>query len=336
VVEARLYQALSKNRVRCDACAHHCVIAPGERGHCGVRENRDGTLYSLVYGRACALHVDPIEKKPLYHFMPGTQSLSMATVGCQFTCKNCQNWQIAQGPKGGRPIQGEEVSPDELLRTAQRYGTPSISYTYTDPNVYFEYALDTMQRAQAAGIRNAWVTSGFWTPELFELIRPYLDAANIDLKAFDNDTYRETYGGRLQPVLDTLKRVADTDIELEVTTLVIPGVNDSEEQLGGMARFIAEELGRSVPWHISRFSGTISWKMQHLPDTPPESLEHAKRLGGEAGLRFVYLGNVGFADTNTYCPDCGALCVKRNGYRVVRHDDRGRCPSCGAQVGIKG
>lgn len=326
--EAHLYHKTEDDTVQCFNCAHRCTIPAGKRGVCGVRENRDGTLYTLVYGRPCALHTDPIEKKPLYHFLPGTHSLSLATPGCQFACKNCQNWQISQGPKHGEPVEGIAVSPEEVVAEAKRQNVPSISYTYTDPNIYSEYALDIMYRAYDASIRNVWVSSGYWTPELSERVLPYLHAANIDLKAFDDATYLENYGGKLQPVLDTLRRIKDADVWLEVTTLVIPGVNDDEETLSAIARFIADELGPRTPWHVSRFSGEISWKLQHVPATPIETLMRAAQIGREAGLSYVYCGNVPDADSTTYCPTCDSVCVTRSGMRVQRYDVNGHCPSC--------
>ena len=290
--EVYLYKKLKDKRVQCQNCAHYCVIEQGKRGICGVRENIDGKLYALNYGKAIACNIDPIEKKPLYRFLPGTQSLSIATVGCNFRCANCQNWEISQAPKPKKEILGEDLSPKEIVKIAKENNLPSISYTYTSPSIFSEYALDTMKLAKKQGIKNVWVSNGFWSKELFEMISPFLDAANIDLKSFDDAFYQKYCGGRLQPVLDTLKRIKQEKIWLEVTTLVIPGLTDSKEMFENIANFIKNELGAEVPWHISRFSGAISWKLQHLPNTPIETLKKAERIGKQSGLKYIYLGNI--------------------------------------------
>jgi len=290
--EALLYQTLKNQKVQCQTCAHYCLIPPNKRGRCGVRENRKGKLYSLVYGRTASLHLDPIEKKPLYHFLPGTFSLSVATAGCQFACKNCQNWEISQTPKINGKISGEKISPAQIVKKAQQYGAPSISYTYTDPTVFLEYALDTMKLAIKEGLKNIWVTAGFMSPQALELISPYLDAANVDLKSFDDDFYRQNCDGRLQPVLENLKTMKKNKIWLEVTTLIIPGLNDQKKNLKEIAFFIKKELGAETPWHISRFFPEVSWQLQNLPVTPRETLETAFRIGREVGLKYIYQGNV--------------------------------------------
>jgi len=286
--EAYLYKKLTGKKTQCQNCAHYCVIEDGKKGICGVRENKGGKLYSLVYGRACAVNIDPIEKKPLYHFLPGTYSLSIATVGCNFACKNCQNWQISQA----KTIAGEKITPKKIVEIALKNKLPSISYTYTEPAVFSEYALDTMKLAKKAGLKNIWVSNGFWSKELFDLISPYLDAANIDLKSFSDEFYKKYCGARLQPVLDTLKRLKKNKIWLEITTLVIPTLNDSEENFKKITNFIKKELGPEIPWHISRFFGAVSWKLQHLPDTPIETLKKAEQIAKKAGLKYVHLGNV--------------------------------------------
>jgi len=331
-----LPEAEQFNRVKCQNCAHYCVIKPDQRGICGVRENIDGKLYALNYGKAIACNIDPIEKKPFFHFLPGTQSLSIATVGCNFRCANCQNWDISQGPKPNKPILGEDLSPEEIVKIAKENNLPSIAYTYTSPTIFSEYALDTMKLAQKQGIKNVWVSNGFWSKELFDLISPYLDAANIDLKSFSNTFYQKYCGGRLQPVLDTLKRIKKTprlgsghEIWLEVTTLAIPTLTDSKEMFENIANFIKNELGTETPWHISQFSGTISWKLQHLPDTPVETLKMAFEIGKKAGLKYVYTGNVpGLESENTYCPKCGTLAIERLGYTIKRFDKNNKCPKC--------
>ncbi len=333
--EAYLYKKLSNKRTQCQNCAHYCVILPGKRGICGVRENIDGKLYALNYGKAIACDIDPIEKKPLFHFLPGSQSLSIATVGCNFSCANCQNWNISQGPKPNKPILGEDLTPGEIVRIAKENNLPSIAYTYTSPTIFSDYALDTMKLAKKQGIKNIWVSNGFWSKELFDLISPYLDAANIDLKGFSDEFYRKYCGGRLQPVLDTLKRIKKKKIWLEVTTLVIPTLSDSKEMFENIANFIKNELGAETPWHISQFSGLISWKLQHLPDTPVETLEMAFEIGKKAGLKYVYTGNVpGLSQENTYCPKCGILAIERIGYAIKRFDKNGKCSKCKQDLNI--
>ena len=333
--EAYLYRKLSDKKVQCLNCAHKCVISPGKRGICGVRENRDGKLYSLNCGKACALNIDPIEKKPFFHFLPGSYSLSMATVGCNFKCLSCQNYDISQMPQLTGQIEGQELSPKEIVKIALKNKLPSISYTYTDPAVFSEYALDIMKLAKKENLKNSWVSNGFWSKELFDLIYPHLDAANIDLKSFEDDFYIKYCGGRLQPVLDTLKRIKDKRIWLEITTLVIPSLNDKEEVFKKIAEFIKKDLGPETPWHISQFSGAISWQLQHLLDTPVETLEKAYKIGQETGLKYVYTGNVpGLPSEDTFCPKCKSLAINRNGYLIKRYDKAGKCPKCGEDLDL--
>lgn len=333
--EALLYKKLKDKIVRCQNCALYCVICPGARGICGVRENRDGKLYSLVYGKAVACHIDPIEKKPFFHFLPGSHSLSVATVGCNFACRNCQNWQISQEPKLNGRIEGEELSPKELVKQAKENNLPSISYTYTEPTIFLEYALETMKLAKKEGLKNNWVTNGFMSKEAFEVVAPYLDAANVDLKGFTEGFYQENCDGRLEPVLETLKRMKKKKIWVEVTTLVIPTLNDTEKVFKKIASFIKNELGPETPWHVTQFSGLISWKLQHLPDTPVETLKKAHQIGKEAGLKYVYTGNVpGLESEDTFCPKCAALMINRTGYRVERYDKDGKCAKCGEDLDL--
>ena len=333
--EAYLYKKLKAKGIQCQNCAHLCVLNPGQKGICGVKENIKGKLYSLAYGKACAINIDPIEKKPFFHFFPGTQSLSIATVGCNFKCFSCQNYSISQGPTLFGKIEGEEISPKKIVEIALKNHLPSISYTYTEPAVFSEYALDTMKLAKKEGLKNNWVSNGFWSKELFNLISPYLDAANIDLKSFKNDFYLKYCGGRLQPVLDTLKRIRQKKIWLEVTTLVIPSLNDKEEIFRNIAKFIKEELGTETPWHITQFSGAISWKLQHLPDTPVETLKKAYQIGKETGLKYIYTGNIpGLPSEDTYCPKCKTKVIERNGYFVQRYDKNGKCPECGEDLNL--
>ena len=332
--EARLYEKLSDDRVRCHLCAHRCEIADGKRGICQVRENRGGTLYTLVYGRAIARHVDPVEKKPLFHFHPSTTAYSIATVGCNFRCRWCQNWEISHIVREQHFIAGEEASPEQVVAAAQRAGCRSIAYTYTEPTIFFEYAYDTARLAHKAGLVNIYVTNGYMTAgpgEMLETFRLCLDAANVDLKAFRDETYRKYVGARLQPVLDSLKVMKQLGIWLEVATLVIPRVNDERAELRDAAQFVAQELGVETPWHISRFFP--AYEMTDVPSTPVETLHRAREIGLEAGLHHVYVGNVpGEADTT--CHACGNTLIRRSRFRVVenRVGPDGRCPDCGAAV----
>jgi len=333
--EAYLYKKLPGQKVQCLTCSHYCLIDKGGRGLCYVRENRNGKLYSLNYGRACALNIDPIEKKPLFHFLPGTYSLSLSAAGCNFQCQNCQNWQISQGPRLFNKIEGENISPQRIVDIALENNVPSISYTYTEPTIFLEYALETMKLSKAKGIKNIWVSNGFFSKETFNLIISYLDAANIDLKSFSDETYRKYFGGCLSPVLETLKRIKKAGIWLEVTTLIIPGISDSEKEIKSIARFIKNELGAETPWHISRFSGEISWKLQGVPDTPLEKIKTAREIGQKAGLKYVYAGNVPGSDMeNTYCPNCQAKVIEREGYAITRFDNNGYCPKCRTKLDL--
>lgn len=333
--EVILYKKLKDKKVQCRNCSHYCLILPRKRGICGVRENIDGKLYALNYAKAIACHIDPIEKKPFFHFLPGSYSLSIATVGCNFACKNCQNWDISQGFKEKEEIPGENLLPKEIVELAKKNKVPSISYTYTEPTIFSEYALETMKIVKKEGLKNNWVTNGFWSKELFDLISPYLNAANIDIKSLSDEFYVKNCGGRLQPVLDTAKRIKKKKIWLEVTTLVIPTLSDSEETFKDIANFIKKELGAETPWHISQFSGAISWKLQHLPTTSVETLQSAWKIGKEAGLKHVYTGNIpGLPSEDTFCPECGTLCIDRTNYIVHRHDRKGKCPQCGKDLDL--
>jgi pyruvate formate lyase activating enzyme len=330
-VEARLYEKLEGDRVQCYLCAHRCRIGEGKRGVCFVRENRGGTLYTLVYGETVSQHVDPVEKKPLVHFYPGSKAYSIATVGCNFRCEWCQNANISQMPRQTGLIVGEEAPPEAIVAAAQRTGCRSIAYTYTEPTIFFEYAHDTAKLAHEKDVANIYVTNGFMTEEMLEAFDPYLDAANVDLKAFRDETYRELVGARLQPVLDSLKKMKSLGIWVEVTTLVVPGINDDEEELRDAARFVAQELGPETPWHISRFFP--GYQMRHVSPTTVETLRRALEIGKEEGLRYVVVGNVP-GETNTECHACGELLIRRAGYHILANyiaADQ-RCPNCGTPV----
>lgn len=330
--EAMFYEKLDGERVRCGLCRFRCLIGSGKFGHCRVRQNRHGVLHSLVYGRAVAEHVDPVEKKPLFHLLPGSRSYSVATVGCNFRCLHCQNYSISQPDEQSVERSGFSLSPEQIVERAQASGCRSIAYTYTEPTIFFEYAFETAKLARAAGLKNIFVTNGYITSEALQVIAPYLDAANIDLKAFSESFYREVVGASLDEVLDCIKEYKRLGIWLEITTLVIPNRNDSDRELRDIARFIAEEVGVDTPWHVSQFYPT--YRLMDEPRTPVATLRKARDFGLEAGLRYVYEGNVpGEGGENSYCPGCGALVLARYGYMVEKNLlAQGRCPACGAGV----
>jgi len=329
--EVMFYEKLEEEKVRCRLCAHFCQISSGKRGICKVRENREGILYSLVYGKAISSAIDPIEKKPLYHFYPGSNAFSVATVGCNFRCLNCQNNSISQLPGGGREITGEELSPQSIVFEAKRYKCEIIAYTYTEPTVFFEYAYDTSKLAQKEGIKNVFVTNGYISQEALIKINPLLDAANVDLKSFREDFYKKVCGAELEPVLKTLKLMKKLGIWLEVTTLIIPTLNDSDEELKEIAAFILA-LGEETPWHLSRFYP--SYKLRKPPPTPLETIHRAREIGLKAGLRYVYAGNVpGDKAENTYCYQCGRLLIRRYGYQIKESNlEEGRCKYCRVKI----
>lgn len=333
--EAYLYKKLRDDKIQCLNCAHKCVLSPGQTGICGVRKNIDGKLYVLNYGKIIALNVDPIEKKPFFHFLPGTFSLSLASVGCNFRCLNCQNWEISQVPRLFGKIEGKDMKPEEIVRIAKENNLPSISYTYTEPTIFLDFAYDTAKLAKKEGIKNVWVSNGFLSKEAFDFISPYLDAVNIDLKGFSEEFYQKYTGGRLEPVLETLKRFKKKKIWLEVTTLVIPTLNDSDNTLRSIAKFIKEGLGPNTPWHVTQFSPILSWKLKDIPETPVETLKRAWETGKEVGLKYVYTGNVpGLETESTFCPKCGTLVIERVGYSIRRFDKKGHCPKCGEKIDI--
>jgi len=332
-MEAHLYEALKNGEVRCHLCRHRCRIAQADRGICGVRENRGGILTTLVYGRLVARNVDPIEKKPIYHLKPGSLSYSIATVGCNFKCRFCQNADIAQMPSDrGGAIAGQPCSPEEVVDDAVQNGCRSIAYTYTEPTVFFEFARDTAKIATARGLQNVFVTNGYMTPEALEMITPYLDAANVDLKSFDDRFYRKSCGARLKHVLDTLRRMKTLGIWVEVTTLVIPGLNDSPAELEALSKFIAGDLGTETPWHISRFHPT--YRLTDRSVTPAATLLAARDIGLNAGLLYVYTGNMpGEGSEHTLCPDCQKTLIQRWGFQIRENVmEKGRCPGCGTAI----
>lgn len=337
---ASFYKPLKNKAVLCTACCHQCKILEGKTGICGVRKNTQGRLELLVFGRAAAVNVDPIEKKPFYHFWPGSLAFSIGTLGCNFHCLNCQNFDISQilDHKGvvdyySKINWGEKLSPEEAIQKAKATHSKSIAYTYNEPTVWVEYALEIMQRAKKEGLYNVWVSNGFMAEETLEAIAPYLDAINIDIKSFSDQFYRQNCGARLDPILENCRRIKEKKIHLEITTLIIPAISDDEKMLRQLAQFIRQELGAETPWHISAFSGEISWKLQLIPETSVSQLKKIYQIGLEAGLHYVYAGNV-LAEglENTYCPQCAATVVERSGYTIENRLEKGRCRQCGYQI----
>ena len=330
--EARFYEKLTDHKVQCHLCAHECKIDPGKRGLCHTRENQDGTLYTLVYGKVIAEHIDPIEKKPLFHFLPGTRSYSIATVGCNFMCLHCQNYDISQYPRihGGRVI-GDERDPEAIVAYALASHCASISYTYTEPTIFMEYAQDVCRLAHAQGLRNVFVSNGFMTEASAAALAEFIDGDNIDLKSFQDDFYRKVCKARLQPVLDTIVRLKKAGVWIEVTTLVIPGLNDDPAELTDIAQFI-KSLDAGIPWHVTAFYPTF--KMMDRPRTPVDTLVKAREIGLKTGLRYVYTGNIpGDQGENTYCYACQELLIERLGYTIQRyHLKDGNCPKCQAPI----
>jgi len=309
------YEPLEGKKVRCFLCAHHCNIKEGKRGICHVREHRGGVLNTLVYGKVISMNVDPIEKKPLFHFLPGSTSLSIATVGCNFRCEHCQNYSISEYPR---------------VHDAVRYGCESISYTYTEPTIFFEFAFDCAKLARAKGIRNVFVSNGYISPEAARAIAPYLDVNNIDLKG-DDEFYRNLCGARLKPVQETIRLMKELGVWVEVTTLIIPGYNDTDQQLQDIAGFLVS-VDRSIPWHVSQFYPTH--RLTDTPRTPLSTLRKACDIGYRAGLAYVYEGNVpGNGGEDTHCPECRELLISRVGFSIkesrLKED---ACPICGFRI----
>ncbi|MBF0566607.1 MAG: AmmeMemoRadiSam system radical SAM enzyme [Nitrospirae bacterium] len=329
--EAILYEKSEGNKVKCNLCAHRCVINEGKRGICGVRENHGGTLYSLVYGRLVAANVDPIEKKPLFHFLPGSRSFSIATAGCNFRCLHCQNASISQYPLEHRgEVDGQLATAGEVVDAAFKSGCESISYTYTEPTIFMEFAADCARIARHRGLRNVFVSNGFMTPESAAYIIPILDGNNVDLKG-DEDFYKRVCAGKADPVMDTIRAMHEGGVWVEVTTLVIPGMNDSDEVLRGIAKFIAS-VDTSIPWHVTRFHAT--YKMTGKPTTPTDTLIKARQIGLDAGLKYVYLGNTpDETGEDTHCPSCKRMVIMRRGFTIIKNElSDGRCPNCGYRI----
>jgi len=332
--EALLYEKLENKLVHCFLCSHHCRITDKKFGFCGVRQNIDGVLYTHAYGKVIAAHIDPIEKKPLYHCLPGSSSFSIATIGCNFHCGFCQNWEISQSTfkaqglslQGTVPAAGQELSPEEIVKGASKNKCKSISYTYTEPTIFFEYAFETAKIAKEKGLYNNFVTNGFMTKECLEMIKPYLDAANVDLKFFKDSAYKKICAGGLEPVLNSIRLMHKLGIWVEVTTLLVPGENDSEEELSGIAEFIAS-VDKNMPWHISRFHP--DYKFTDHVSTPEAALKKAQEIGKRAGLTYIYVGNVYGWGNDTYCHNCQKLLVRREVFSVLEYNIKeGKCLYC--------
>jgi pyruvate formate lyase activating enzyme len=327
---ARFWEQLEGKTVACRLCPRQCVIENGARGFCRARENHDGTLYSVVYGRPCSITPDPIEKAPFYHFLPGTNRLGIATAGCNQTCKYCQNWQISQARV--EDLRNYEVSPDSMVAIAQSLDLPTVCFTYSEPTVFYEYMYDIAERARAAGLKSVVVTSGYINEEPLRKLCSVVDAVKIDLKGFDEQFYRDVCSGQLAPVLNSLKVVKDCGVHLEIVNLVVPTLNDSLDEVRAMCRWINDNLGPDVPLHFTRF--VPNYKLTGLPMTPVSTLEQAIDIAREEGLRYVYIGNVpGHPRDNTFCPACGRLLIKRLGYDVVENNiEHSKCKFCGEPI----
>lgn len=345
--QATLYKQLANNKVQCTACKQNCIISPDNTGICGVRQNKNGKLYLLVYGKVSSYNIDPIEKKPLYHFMPSTEIFSLGTVGCNFSCDFCQNWDSSQITKGiknkllkEKKIKdidveisklGYELPPNKIVEICIKKNIPSIAYTYNEPSIFFEYAYDTAKLANKKGIKNVFVTNGYETEEALKLIKPYLNAMNIDLKSFNDDFYKKICKARLQPVLDTIKLAHKLGIWIEITTLIIPGKNDSDEELRQIANFILS-IDKNIPWHITAFHP--DYNMTDIPSTSLNTIQKAYNIGKKAGLNYVYVGNISDDEhSSTYCPNCNALLIKRSGYSIsIENIKNGKCLKCNEKI----
>ncbi len=335
--KAELWSKERKDRTRCFLCHHRCLVHEGRRGLCGVRENRSGVLYSLNYGKLISANKDPIEKKPLFHFHPGTLSFSIATAGCNLRCLNCQNHAISQWPinNPGMDLPGNYFPPEEIADLAQSQRCATISYTYTEPTIFLEYARDTAIAANNAGLKNVFVTNGYMTPEALDFMGEHLHAANVDIKSADETVMKKLTGAHAQPVLDNIRKMHSRSIWIEATTLVIPGYNDNDSALRDIARFLAE-TSRDIPWHVSRFHP--SYKLPDVRPTPASALKKAYEIGKAAGIRYVYTGNLwGDENESTFCPSCGKVIISRYGFSIRDlYIKNGKCSHCGESIAGRG
>ncbi len=329
-VEARFYRKLPQRKIECTLCPRRCVIDDLERGYCGVRENQGGTYYTLVYGKACSANIDPIEKKPLFHYLPGAKAFSIATVGCNVMCKFCQNWEISQANVD--EVKAFDLPPQQVAAVAAQRRCEVIAYTYTEPVVFYEYMYDCAAAGRRAGVRSVMISNGYINPEPMRELCRVLDAVKIDLKAFNNRFYKELVSGELQPVLDTLVLLKKEKMWTEIVYLVIPGKNDDPGELREMCGWIKSELGADTPVHFSRFHP--QYRLTNVPATPPEVLRRARQIGLQSGLRYVYTGNIpGDEGENTYCPRCGKVVIRRFGFSVLERTlKNGACASCGTPI----
>jgi len=316
--------------VKCQLCPKGCIISEGHRGDCRVRENRGGKLHTMVYGNPCAVHNDPIEKKPFYHFLPGTMALSLATAGCNLHCLYCQNWSISQVPP--EKTNNYDLPPEAIVELALRAGSKSIAYTYSEPTIFYEYMVDIARLARPKGIRSVVVSAGYMNPEPVRQLCRVVDAIKIDFKGFSEEFYRKVCFATLQPVLETMKIIHQSGIHLEIVNLVVPTLNDDEKHIRGLCRWIVDNLGPDVPTHFSRFYPM--YRLKHLPPTPVETLEEARAIALEEGIKFAYIGNVpGHPGDHTYCPRCGKIIIKRLGFTVLEnHVVGGKCEFCGESI----
>lgn len=329
-VEARFYKKLPEDVVQCELCPRECVVSDVERGFCGVRENQKGVYKTLVYSRVCSLNIDPIEKKPLFHFKPGTAAFSLATAGCNVNCKFCQNWSISQV----RPEQVDSlmITPDDVASECVKRNIPTIAYTYSEPVVFYEYMYDTAVRSRKDGIANVVITGGYINEKPLVELLDVVDAVKVDLKSFSEEYYRDIVNGELQPVLDALKIIHESGKWLEIVYLVVPTLNDSDEELHQLSRWVRDELSPDVPVHFTRFHP--SYLLTNLPPTPVSTLEKARSIAIDEGLNYPYVGNVpGNDGENTYCPSCGEIVIRRFGFRIQELQiSDGKCKHCGYAI----
>lgn len=335
IKEAMFYEKIGDDKVHCSLCAHRCKIASGKRGFCGVRENRNGDLYSLIYGTVSSEAIDPVEKKPLYHFFPGSYVYSVGTIGCNFRCKHCQNWSISQVCL--EDAYTKDILPEELVDRALLSDSKSIAWTYNEPTIWHEYTYESAKLAKEAGLGTIYVTNGYMTPESLKHIAPYLDAANIDIKAFNEKFYHDIASAKLAPVLEASALAKELGIHVEITTLIIPGVNDSLDELRELSKWVYKNLGSDTPLHFTRFHP--QYKMQDLSPTPVKTMENACKIATEEGMKYVYMGNVPGSDrNNTFCPNCGKMLILRGYFDVEKYEitPEKTCPACGENIPIVG
>lgn len=330
--EAMFYEKLEGSKVRCRLCAFNCAIQEGELGLCKVRENIGGNLYSLVYDKVSSANPDPIEKKPAYHFAPGTRTYSIATPGCNWRCKYCQNWTLSQGE-----IEGQNITPEEIVLKAQSSNCQGISYTYTEPTIFYELTYDTAKLAHAEGLYNTYVTNGYMNPEPIKKIAPYLNEVTVDFKGSGDKEFLKKFSSvpSLDPIFRALKEYRKQDVFIEITDLIVPEIGDSMEKVEELVEWITNNLGNETPLHFLRFFP--AYKAKEIPPTPLETLEEAYQTAKNSGMKYVYTGNLGDKRNNTFCPECGELLIHRKGMRTIENKIKdGKCPSCGASINING